>query len=435
MADNIVKKKYYKIIFELASPLAIGSGDNENTDKDLIRDANGCPYIPASSVAGVIRDILSKTDEKKADFYLGDVKINRGNNGSEYISESRIIFYDATIITGHVAPKPRVTVRDSVALDEYKTAKKGAKFDMEVLEPGVQLVTFIEQNYFSENDEDYGMYIAKAFLYDRPVFGGKSMRGYGTICNTAVFAKTFDLSRDVADWLEFDIYDTRTIWDGCELPDKDVDNVREITLQLKLKGGISIRRYTTKVSKGESSEPDMEQLTVGEDQIPVIPGTSWAGAVSHRMEEFGIRDSNKEAIFGSVNESKAASKARSKISFSESRISGGNFKIISRNSIDRFTGGTVDGALYTEKTYYGGLTELKIGWHSDEAMEDSAKKALAATLADLHYGFLAVGGETSVGRGIFTIKEIDGKNVPEAQSENSREVYHMILNNIEEVFG
>lgn len=432
MSQSVTKKKYYKIEFELAAPLAIGSGDNESTDKDLIRDANGCPYIPASSITGVIRDILTKKDKVKAKEYFGDVEINRGNKEDVSMSESRIVFYDATICEGN----PRVTVRDSVALDDFKTAKKGAKFDMEVLEPGVKFTTFIEQNYTSEANEDYGLEIAKAFLYDRPVFGGKSMRGYGTICNTAVFAKTFDLSisRDVKDWLEFDIYDTGTIWDGCEIPDKDVDNVREITMQLKLKGGISIRRYTTKVSKGENSEPDMEQLTVGKEQIPVIPGTSWAGAISQRMKEFGIKKAERGSIFGFVEGEGKDSKARSIISFSESQISGGEFKLISRNSIDRFTGGTVDGALFTEKTYYGGETDLKIGWHSDESMPDLAKKALAAALADLHYGFLSVGGETSIGRGIFTITKIDGKPVPEPKPEKGGKVYQVILNAIEEVF-
>ena len=431
MAQSITKKKYYKIVFELEAPLAIGSGDNESTDKDLIRDANGCPYIPASSITGVIRDILTKKDKDKAKEYFGDVEINRGKKEDVLMSESRIVFYDATISAG----TPRITVRDSVALDDYKTAKKGAKFDMEVLEPGVKFTTFIEQNYTSEAYEDYGQEIARVFLYEKPLFGGKSMRGYGAICNTAVSERTFDLSKDAEDWLEFDLYDAGTEWSNSEISDnKKEGEIKEITLHLELKGGLSIRRYTTKVSKGENSEPDMEQLTVGKEQIPVIPGTSWAGAISQRMKEFGIIKGEKGSIFGFVDGEGKDSKARSRISFSESQISSGDFKIISRNSIDRFTGGTVDGALYTEKTYYGGETDLKIGWHSNESIPDLEKKALAAALTDLHYGFLSVGGETSIGRGIFTITAIDGKTVPEAKPENSGEVYHVILNEIEEVF-
>ena len=40
MKEQILRKKYYKISFELASPLALGSGENENTDKDLMKDSN-----------------------------------------------------------------------------------------------------------------------------------------------------------------------------------------------------------------------------------------------------------------------------------------------------------------------------------------------------------------------------------------------------------
>lgn len=430
MAQRITKKKYYKIVFELAAPLAIGSGDNESTDKDLIRDANGCPYIPASSITGVIRDILTKNNKDKVKEYFGDVEINRGKNEDVYISESRIVFYDATISAG----TPRITVRDSVALDDYKTAKKGAKFDMEVLEPGVEFTTFIEQNYTSDAYEDYGLEIARVFLYGNPVFGGKSMRGYGAICNAAVSERTFDLGTDAEDWLKFDLYDAGAKWRNCEISDKQEESLKEITIHLKLKGGLSIRRYTTKVSRGENSEPDMEQLTVGKEQIPVVPGTSWAGAISQRMKEFSIKKAERGSIFGFVEGEGKDSKARSKISFSESQIQGGDFKIISRNSIDRFTGGTVDGALYTEKTYYGGETDLKMGWHSNESMTDLEKKALAAALTDLHFGFLSIGGETSIGRGIFTITAIDSKAIPEPKPENSGEVYHVILNAIEEVF-
>ena len=58
-----------------------------------------------------------------------------------------------------------------------------------------------------------------------------------------------------------------------------------ITLSLKQRGGISIRRYSTDVSDGESAAPDYEQLSL-RSGVPVIPGTSWAGAFRARFCEF-----------------------------------------------------------------------------------------------------------------------------------------------------
>lgn len=64
-------------------------------------------------------------------------------------------------------------------------------------------------------------------------------------------------------------------------------------------------------------------------------------------------------LFGDVDINKGTQK-KSLIYFSESMISGGEMKVITRNSVDRFTAGTRDGALYTERTCYNGSCELDI---------------------------------------------------------------------------
>ncbi len=422
MTDKVLKKKYYRISFDLASPLALGSGENDSTDRDLLRDSAGTPYIPASSVAGVVRECLEKKDKALAEKYLGNVKKKTKDSDSDQ-SGSEVIFYDATIKEG----TPLVTVRDSVALDEFKTAKSGAKFDMEVLEPGVRFVTYIEQDYRNGYEDDYGAEIAKVFLSKLPVFGAKGMRGYGAISNVEVSEKTFDMQNDLSDWLEFDPYAESTSWDETKIVPEKTDT-RAIKLKVRLKGGISVRRYTTKVSTDDNTEPDMEQMTTA-DNTPVIPGTTWAGAIAHRMKEFGI---NTDNIFGFVNGN--VDKMRSKIWFGETYLRDGDFKTLSRNAIDRFSGGTVDGALFTERIYYGGEGDLTIGWKSDDPIPDEEKKALAATLTDLHFGFLVVGGETSIGRGIFIIDSINDDSLPDALADNSAEIYGVILRNIEEAF-
>ena len=125
---------------------------------------------------------------------------------------------------------------------------------------------------------------------------------------------------------------------------------------------------------------------------------------------------------------------KSKISFSESRISGAMAKTLSHNAIDRFTSGTVEGALFKEQTYYYGTTKLIIGWNGG-TMDNETKSALAATIADIHYGFLAVGGETSIGRGLFTVDEINGKKINDSGGVGDSEIYKIALQSIEEVFS
>ena len=355
MKEKILKKKYYKITFKPDSPLAIGSGENDYTDKDLVRDANGRPYIPASAIAGVVRESLSAWDNEKTEKYMDKVNIAINKERSEQM-ESKVIFYDANITDG----TPYVSVRDSVALDEFKTAKKGAKFDMEVLEPGVTFTTFLEQDFETALDEDYCKEITNVFLNNGLVFGGKGTRGYGKIKDVCVKEKLFSFPEETRQWLKFDPFmASETEWNVCDVVAHSGKH-HEIRIELVQKGGISIRRYTTKPAKEGKPEPDMEQLTLN-DGTPVIPGTTWAGAIRHRMEEFGITE-GENSIFGYVKSESSKSKASSKIVFGESELKGCTEKILSRNAIDRFSGGTVDGALFTEKTYYNGACELVISW-------------------------------------------------------------------------
>ncbi len=408
MTDKIVKKIYYKIEFELASPMTIGTGENQFTDKDIARDSKGIPYIPGSALAGINRSFFEDGDIKNN--YFGMISMDKK------AIESRIIFYDAKMCSDTYV----VSKRDSVALDSYKTAIDGAKFDMEILEPGVKFVTYIEQNYLNEGDRAIGDELVKHWLQEEVYIGAKTMRGYGAVQNVSVKKKVFCFEKetDVNDWLAFEMYE-ESAWENVT-PEIQPNEEQEYAIRLELKqvGGISIRKYTTKAAENDKNPiPDYEQLCVHNKDIslPVIPGTSWAGAFRHRMLQL-IPDLDQKACFGLVN---LEEKVKSNIRFSETQIINATEKIHSRNAINRFTGGTVDGALFTEKTYYGGETTLVISFVKNPTAD--VKAALAAAVADLHNGFLAVGGLTAIGRGCFVIKSING-----VETENS-DIYQMVL--------
>ena len=456
---KIIKKHYLKITFQLDSPLCIGSGRNDITDQDILRDARGIPYIPGSAVAGVLREACQGImDDKAWKYYFGYSSTNTENKvkSDDDIIESQIIFYDATLVGDNKDkdgnPKYRISQRDGVALNEYKSAKKQAKFDREILEGDCKFQTFIE---ISEEQSDINekvkadevlTNIAKIWKETDIRFGAKTTRGYGKICNVEIIGKNFDftLKDEISSWLDFDIFEENS-WKNAILY-KDMLNTlmkdsiwalkdnNRLSLELRLEGGLSIRRYSTECSDEESS-PDQEQLTTikfdknGSEEVAVIPGTTWAGAIGHRMEELidcskvkeverGKGDIQKYYYFGTVN---SKVKEKSLIYFSESKLTGGQFKKMSRNAIDRFLGSTAEGALFTEKIYIGGETTLDISfgdpYNTAVSYSDDFIKALAATLTDLHEGYLAVGGATSVGRGIFSILKINGVKLNEGKLE------------------
>ncbi len=495
--QQIQKKKYYRIELIVESPLGIGSGNSDITDKDIIRDSAGEPYIPATTIAGVVKDILSYGVEKgkygktEIDDYFGYV-LKESELSKEQLEaikkdniplakDSVLTFYDARLTE---SKKYYPSIRDSVSLDEYKTAIKGAKFDMEIIEPGAKFVTFVHQDFYGMSDEeDYATKVVHV-LMDGVLLGGKTSRGYGKVRTDKVEHAEFDMkSVDGLDkWLKFDIFKYDE-WKECARERESFYDYSpecwKLIIGLEQVGGISIRRYTTDVRKEDQNQPDMEQLTGSsendhkdngfedqnqpdmeqltahgydesgkETEEPVIPGTTWAGAFKHRMAEFGAHTCNDPSgIFGFVE---GKEKRKSCLKFSEPRLHGATSKILSRNAIDRFSGGTVPGALFTEKTWYGGKTDLEISWKyeeykaSEEKKEDTKmnesynveskempeedQKALAATLTDLHMGFLSIGGETSIGRGLFRITHVNNKII--GAKERAETVYDLILSEI-----
>ncbi|MGN1126850.1 MAG: RAMP superfamily CRISPR-associated protein, partial [Ruminococcus sp.] len=57
------KRIYYKLNIKLSSPLSIGSGAKAQTDRDVIVNNLGNPFIPATAIAGVLRSYIKKKKE------------------------------------------------------------------------------------------------------------------------------------------------------------------------------------------------------------------------------------------------------------------------------------------------------------------------------------------------------------------------------------
>ena len=445
-------KKYYRIEFELTSPLAVGSGENNITDKDIVRDGRGIPYIPGSSLAGVYRSLFSgETQDRYFGQELNQERIDvASKKGKAVLEDSSILVYDAHMQT---AERGRFAKRDMVALDEYKTAIPGAKFDFEILEPGAVFVTYIEQNMDSADQQYVINEIAHAWMRGRIAVGAKTERGYGHTKGIRAESAMYELdnAEQLEDWLAFDMYADE--WEGgCTAVDCDdsclgaaepsspeydrikgaclamkiflaEEEKRTVRLRLAQRGGISIRQYTTNVD-----EEDYRQLTTrpvsgeerenGAEGTPVVPGTSWAGAFRAQMGRldpgFGKGQPSAELFFGKARGQRQEKSGKSRIGFSESRITGGKWVAYTRNAIDRFTGGTVEGALYSEKTYYNGETELTITCDFSDRGEGKVEeqdrrhlaRVLSAAVLDLDAGYMAVGGLTAVGRGMFRVEQI-----------------------------
>lgn len=167
-----MKRIYYRLDLTLLSPLALSSGENEKTDSDAALDSRGKPYIPASSLAGILASVSDKDVKNKIYGYI--IKADSHSDKSEAHASS-VIFYDCELTNEAV-----VSLRDSVAL-KNKVAKDGAKFDFEIVETGAEFRGYIE---ITDKFEDAEKAIENALsrLHGGELRAGKkSTRGYGRI--------------------------------------------------------------------------------------------------------------------------------------------------------------------------------------------------------------------------------------------------------------
>lgn len=299
---------------------------------------------------------------------------------------------------------------------------------MEAVETGAEFTGYVELDKRACDYEKDIITILSSINDGLLRFGSKSTRGYGKIHLSSVTKIHFDFTDGYDEWLDFDMFSEKS-WEKAEviaLP-KSAVNTTIILLSLRQKGAISIRSYVTDAPEDKETVPDYKHITL-KDGTPVIPGTSWCGAFRQRFTEFSDEERAKK-LFGYVEEnnknpSKASKlsqendskekSAKSKIVFSESIITGNPIiKQITRNSIDRFSAATKTSALYTEFTCYNGTTELEIILGNE--VDTTDKNLLSAVIADLDNGYLAVGGLTSIGRGLFTVEKIIVNGVDKTQ--------------------
>lgn len=404
MSNAVIKKEVYYIAISLRSPLCISQGDGILTDNDVLVNGKGIPFVPGSTLAGSMRGYIDKDKNQKCIFGFEDMakaahSVNRaetsGRMSSLYVSD---LYFDTKVET---------TVRDGVALSERKTAITSSKYDMEVIDTGAKGHFYMEVVLREEDDEEeYASQLLQVFQGWRKReirLGTRKNRGYGEVALESVKRKVFTREnyfqyREA--YCEPDAQDET--WEMLSLTPDEVGTTKYVTLTLplKLEGGISIRQYSVK--KGE---PDFVHITA--NGMPVIPGTSFSGAIRHRLKSIlGMIDAKNaqeilDNLFGYVHIHSDKSAQASNVLIGECVLEGAKRQIMTRNAISRFESGAKKGALFKELFYVGGTTVLEIKVRRT-AYADAQIGLLLLVLKDIQNGFLAVGGQTVVGRGLFS---------------------------------
>ena len=416
-----MKKIYYLMRFVLRSPLRIGNGMHELSDSDLMLDGRKLPFIPGSSLAGIIRHRSEQIcgDKSVMDRLFGVIKEADESKKEIVIMPSAVMIGDAVIRNDAATENVYISGRDGVGLGEWETAQKGAKFDFQIAETDQEFYSVVE---WTGNDDQETAEITnvlepvlKSFIATGMSAGARTSRGYGKFA-VDIVKKTFLFPDDLDDWIKFDAYAEDAFKQGTALEGRLLKTESVIRIAFRMKSTFSVRVRTARVEvMDDGSRPDAVPLKDFKGN-PVIPGTAWAGVFRHHMHHL-LRDTGVEElspemnavdrIFGMSN--KKGEMFKSSINFSETAICIEDEKeqrlTIMRTAIDRFTASPRNGALYTNMVYSGGKGELIIEFRTDE-LTSGQKALLAACICDMHTGLLTVGGQSSVGSGLMQIEKL-----------------------------
>lgn len=452
------------VILEAETPLIIGSGNkNTLTDSTILKDVNGFPYIPGTSIAGVVRHLI---DEKQQNGYFGIRSAKKSkqdsSKGSDIIfSEAKIVDFNGKVRDGFFSEEnnselfklySRFPKRNHVCITEKGVAKEHGKFDEEVIIKGTRFAFDIEMVAKSADTDDAEKFFGQVLdILHCEVFrlGGGTRNGFGKmsvveirkrkldLCSPsdleAYLSSSSSLSSDysayewkpcssegtlAADWIKYEL--TLTPRDfflfGSGIGDDEVDDTPTRESFVRWNG------LTGKVIR---------------DAI-LIPAASLKGAVSHRVafyynlkkgnyamnklpEDFkdwtGNQNNAVRLLFGYQDDDGATPQRRGNCLFSDIIAEAGEDKILNHVKIDRFTGGAMDGALFSEKVVENKDLEFKttiLVKKSEEEGYAEALDCLEKALDDIDRGTLTLGGGSGRGHGAFKCKwtnniENDGK--------------------------
>ena len=379
----------YKFKVFLYSPLLVGSGESENSDTDVIKDKNGVPFIPATSLSGVLRHHIKKYYDLNVDEYFG-----YSNNNGDY--SSKIIFTDL-LPEGDV----RVTVRDGIRIDN-KTGltEDKAKFDYEIIEPESVFESYIEIHYNKPNSIKQIIKTIERDLKDKKIkIGSKTNVGFGEISFKESKVSFYDLRKkeDAIKWIaKEDNITTLDDVEGLEYKYND------LTIEFKffIKDSVIVRYYS-------SDAYDVDSTHITSNGKYIIPGPSIKGAIRARAERIlnTLNIKNKEKLlryllgesFNKENKASIPSRVTVNEVIIEQEVEA---DIQKRIKIDRFTGGAINGALFDSMPIFAKE------YNAPNIMRITIKDPIEAEiglilliLKDLWTGDLLMGGEKNIGRG------------------------------------
>ncbi|MCG2738053.1 MAG: RAMP superfamily CRISPR-associated protein [Thermoplasmatales archaeon] len=400
--ESVIGKFIINGKLHLESPLIIGSGRDEFVDIEVLKDETGVPFIPATSVIGVLRHYFEDNfpENKGDDFnYFWGISEKRNADTQKSI-QSAFICHDL------YAHEAKIRVRDGVRIDPSKQiAADEAKYDFEIIEKGAifNLLWEVTLRQIYNKDSFKRMLATIMFPLKNGTIsiGAKTNNGFGKCVLKDINVTEFDFKEkeDVYKWLMQDFSHGKPDIDSE--PYKKNSNIFSIEGRFAVKNSIIIRAYSEKFDM-----PDATNITSNGEFV--LPGTSLKGAIRNRalkiLKTFMNEGAEKKInhLFGIAGKKENDEKIKSRVQVEERVIKSVKPELQTRIKIDRFTGGTVKTALFNSMPLWNENEQdesiiIKINIRDYQNWEAGL---MLQVLKDIWCEDLPIGGEKNVGRGI-----------------------------------
>lgn len=435
------KRKIARILIEATVPMAIGNGEaGIITVSEVAVDYNGLPYIPGTSLAGVLRN-ASKELDKISDIF-GTVSDKQAFGSKLIVSDAKIVDFNGVVVDALSKPSEELLkfykdcpVRQHVKINSEGVAESSGKFDNQVVYKGTRFCFDLSCIITTSKDEALFNEVLKIVNSGNLRIGSGTRKGYGKFEVISAWTVLFDLNNDnernrFLDYSTLLSIDSETLKEWKQYSSTKTDN-SECRKEFKIAPDDFIFFGSGFGNKNADDVPVFEKFLEWTDKGKadqkmgiVIPASSVKGAFANRFEYWynalilnqgnGIdTQKGKEAkniLFGYVNGQEQVPG----LIFIDDIIEDCTIKskVFNHVKIDRFTGGAFPGALYNEEAIYSKGTSFTFSISIDkQSLESRCKntdhqsdkilKAVDLVVRDLKEGLLPLGGLSNRGHGNF----------------------------------
>lgn len=324
---------------KLISPLIIRAGVyndilNDTVDDIVVTYHDGQPFIPGTSLAGVLRQTIQDIRPDVDKVLFGSIDEHKGTQSALQINDIPL-------------ENTNISVRDGICIDDVLgVTKDGAKYDFEVIESGaygtLRIDCIIREYHQNQVDIIEEALKTLANLLGNGIsIGARTVNGFGRIACEDISLEHYDFAKpeSVQDWLLRKSGATITIPEAPIVAKRDLiidmDCYLEDTILIK---SIFEARWEDKLED--------KLLTL------FIPGTSVKGVLRHQcghiVHALGRGTAITNELFGFSNDkTKDSHKSRvlvNEVYFDTAYTQEEQHRI----RVDRFTGGVMNGALFAD---------------------------------------------------------------------------------------